>query len=287
MKIHELSGAELGMAIAGTTLAVRIFLFPVVASGQRSASRMAHLSPELKQLQAKYEGVSHNASVEQKRKMGEEVQALFKRYETNPIKSMTAPLIQLPFMMGMFFGLKKMPTYFPQEMAAGGMYWFTDLSVPDPTYILPGICFVSFLATVELGKEQMMASSPDSGANMVLFMRGLAFVMGGVCTTFDAGLVLYFTVTNVFTVGQIGLLKIPAVKKFFGIWDPPKPVPGQSASAGLFESANKLMAKAQGKPVDESSKMKQHNEMVEAQKRMQEMSRNRRERRRRAIRKDK
>lgn len=283
LKVQELTGAELGMAIVGTTLAVRVMLFPVVASGQKAASRMAHLSPELKQLQAKYENV-RNASLEQKQKMGEEMKALFKRYETNPFKSMTAPLIQLPVMMGMFFGLKKMPTYFPEEMATGGMYWFTNLAVPDPNYILPGICFITFVGTVELGKEQMMASSPDSGANMLMFMRGLSLLMGYVCTTFDAGLVLYFTVTNVFTVVQMGVLKVPAVKKYFGIWDPPKPIPGQ-VTPGLFEQGKKLIDRAQGKVVDENAKLRQHNEMVEAQKKMQEMSKRRRERRRASLRK--
>lgn len=288
LKIQELGGFEgqIGMAIIGSTLIMRVGLFPIVVLGQKAASRMAHLSPELQALQRRYEGV-RNATMEQKQKMGEEVNALFKRYETNPLKSMTAPFVQLPVMMGMFFGLKKMPDYFPEEFATGGMYWFTDLSVPDPTYILPAICMFSFGATVELGKEQMMAGNPAMAPKMLMFMRGLALLMGGVATTFPGGLVLYFTVTNAFTVVQSGILKIPAVKKATGIWDPPKPVPGMPKGETLTEAAKKLMDKAQGKVVDENQRMKLHNESVETRKRMADMSKQRKERRRRAIKKRK
>jgi len=286
LQVQELGGleGEIGIAIVGTTLALRVCLFPMVAQGQKAASRMAHLSPELKALQKKYEKVQ-GASMEQKQKMGEEVNLLFKKYDTHPLKSMTAPIIQLPFMMGMFFGLKKMPDYFPEEFASGGMYWLTDLSVPDPTYIMPAICMVSFAATVELGKEQMMASSPDSAPQMVMFMRGLAVMMGCVATTFPGGLVLYFTVTNTFTVCQIAVLKIPALKKALGIWDAPKAVPGAAPGETLTEMGRKLMDRAQGKVVDENVRMKQHNESIETRKRMTDMSKKRSERRRRSIKK--
>ncbi|CAB9528983.1 mitochondrial inner membrane protein (Partial), partial [Seminavis robusta] len=117
-KVQELSGVELGTAIMGTTLAVRLVLFPIVLSTQKSASRMAHVQPELEVLKHNFEKI-RNPTAEDKIQMGKKVQDLFRRYDVSPFRSMLMPFIQFPFFLGMFFGLKKMPDYFAAEMATG------------------------------------------------------------------------------------------------------------------------------------------------------------------------
>ena len=47
---HELSGWEYGWSIVGVTVLMRVGLFPVMVSTQRTTSRMAHLQPELTQM---------------------------------------------------------------------------------------------------------------------------------------------------------------------------------------------------------------------------------------------
>jgi YidC/Oxa1 family membrane protein insertase len=42
------------------------------------------------------------------------------------------------------------------SLAEGGTLWFTDLTVADPTYALPILAGVSFLATIELGAADGM-----------------------------------------------------------------------------------------------------------------------------------
>lgn len=55
------------------------------------------------------------------------------------------------------------PTHHPHPPAAqlpslteGGALWFTDLTVADPTYALPALAGLSFLATIELGAADGM-----------------------------------------------------------------------------------------------------------------------------------
>ncbi len=60
----------------------------------------------------------------------------------------------------------------------GGALWFTDLTVADPTYALPVLTSLTFLATVELGAaDGMQGQSADMLKNLKNFMRGLAVVM--------------------------------------------------------------------------------------------------------------
>ena len=285
--VQETFGIEpLAVAIIGTTLAVRIFMLPIVVSGQVSASRMAHVNPELMQIRKKFEKIA-DPSVEDKAKLGQQVRDLFSRYGVKPARSMIAPFIQFPFFMGMFFGLKKMPDYFPEEMANGGMLWFPDLTMPDPNYILPTICFFTFLGTVELGKDQMMASNPQNAPMMINVFRGMSLMMIPICVNFHTGMLCYWTVSNLFTLGQIAFLKVPFVKKAAGIWDAPKPVPGLTAvkDEGIMAAADNMLKQMQGKPTNEAGRLKQHNERIENKRKVQELSKNSRERRRRSIKK--
>lgn len=277
---------DLALAIIGTTLAARMVLLPIVVSGQVTTSRMAHVNPELMHIRNKFDKLA-DPTMEDKAKMGQQVRDLFKRYGVKPLRAMIAPFVQFPFFMGMFFGLKKMPDYFPEEMANGGMLWFPDLTMPDPNYILPAVCFFTFLATVEMGKDQMIASNPQNATMMINVFRGLSLMMIPICVNFHTGMLCYWTVSNLLTLGQIALLKIPAVRNAVGIWAPPKPVPGLTKfkDEGIMAAADNLVKQIQGKPTNEAGRLKQHNERIENKKKVQELSRNSRERRRRSIKK--
>lgn len=37
-----------------------------------------------------------------------------------------------------------------ESMKTGGLLWFTDLTVPDPYYVLPLLSCLSFMATIEV-----------------------------------------------------------------------------------------------------------------------------------------
>ena len=286
INVQEYFGVDLAIAIMGTTLAVRILMLPIVVSGQVSASRMAHVNPELMQIRKKYEKIA-DPTVEDKAKLGQQVRDLFTRYGVKPARSMIAPFVQFPFFMGMFFGLKKMPDYFPEEMAQGGILWFPDLTLSDPNYILPAICFFTFLGTVELGKDQMMASNPQNAPMMINVFRGMSLMMIPICVNFHTGMLCYWTVSNLFTLGQIGFLKLPFVKKAAGIWDAPKPVPGLTAvkDEGIMAAADTMLKQMQGKPTTDAAKLKQHNERIENKRKVQELSKSSRDRRRRSIKK--
>lgn len=127
---HDLSGIEYGWSIVGVTLIMRLALFPLMVSSQRTASRMAHLQPELTQMKQRYESIGTPTRQDQVQ-FSNQMKSLFKRYKVSPIGAIKAPLVQFPLFMGMFFGLKKMPGIYHDELATGGMLWFPDLTVPE------------------------------------------------------------------------------------------------------------------------------------------------------------
>lgn len=277
--VHEMSGLHYAGSIFATTILLRFAILPVAINAQRAASRMAHLQPELKLMKDRYEALGTPSQAEQKA-FADQMKGLFKKYEVKPFATFAAPLLQAPLFIGMFFGMKKMPDIFTEQMSTGGIMWFTDLTVPDPTYILPIVCGVSFLTTIEAGKDQMIDSNPQYGPVMVNAFRAMAVVMVPVITTFPAAMLCYWVPNNFFTLVQSVTLRNEFVRKQLGIWDRPKPVPGSNTDAGFQETMSNLMKKAQGEPTTEAEMLKRHNEEIEMKKRVKQMSKATRARRR-------
>lgn len=254
-------------AIGTTTLALRLFLFPLFVNGQRNSSRMGHMKPELDALKENLEKMGDKIDQASQVRHVQHTKALFKKYNCNPAWSIAAPLCSAPIFMSMFFGLRNATELFPDVLANGGMLWFPDLCVPDPYMILPVFSAATFLAMTEVGKEQMMASDPVRGRTMINAFRAMAVVMVPLTMNFNAGVFVYWTVNNTFSFLQAVVLKQPTVKRYFGIWDPPKPVPGQGGGS-IIDEIKGMMEKK--KPVEpnalDKDRVKAHNEIISQQK---------------------
>jgi len=268
--INETAGVSCySYSIVGTTLAARFLLFPLFVRGQRNSSRMAHCQPEFKKLMEQMDkGKGGKVDQAAQLRYTQQVKALFKKYDCSVTGSLIAPLASAPLFMSFFFGLKTAPEIFPELLATGGMLWFPDLTAPDPYLIMPVLSATTFLLMTEVGKEQMMASDPVKGKTMVNVFRALAVAMVPMTMNFNAAVFVYWTTNNSFSLLQSILLKQPIVKNAFGIWDPPKPIPGQEPK-NIFDEVKNLMNKKEKETnALAAERIKAHNEIVEQQKKV-------------------
>lgn len=65
------------------------------------------------------------------------LQNLMKEHDVSPFRPFLLPLIQMPFFLSMFSALRTFATTPVPQMKEGGFSWVTDLTLPDPYYILP------------------------------------------------------------------------------------------------------------------------------------------------------
>ena len=254
-------------AIGATTLAFRMALLPLFISGQRNSSRMGHLQPELKVMKDQLEKMGDKIDQATQLRYSQQTRALFRKYDCNPLISILAPLASAPIFMSMFFALRNAPEVFPELLSTGGLLWFTDLTAPDPYCIMPLFSAATFLGMTEVGKEQMMASDPARGRVMVNAFRALAVAMVPLTMNFNAAVFVYWTTNNTWSFVQAMVLKQPMVKKHFGIWDPPKPVPGQP-TGNLFDEIKNLTKKKEKEAPNAwaEDRIKAHNDIIEQQK---------------------
>jgi len=225
-------------AIAVGTVVIRTMLFPVVVLAQRNAAVLYNQMPQMTRLQtlmteARKEGDQIKAA-----RYSQEMMLFMKEKKCNPLKNMIVPLFQAPIFISCFLGLRKMAEYPIESMKEGGLWWFTDLTVPDPYYILPIITAATLAATIELGTDNARAQTMGM---MRYVLRAVPIVIFPFTIHFPGAILCYWCCTNFISLAQVGILKIPKVRKFFKIEQmvkhPPKAIAPKEGFVQGFKSS--------------------------------------------------
>ena len=186
--IFSVAGIEsYGIAIIVLTVIIKMIFYPLTVKQVKSMKAMQELQPKIKKLQEKYKNDPKRLQLE----MGN----LYKTAGVNPLAGCLPLLVQMPFLMGMFYAL--------QSLDYGGdptFLWIKNLSNPDPFYILP---VLSALSTFIVQKQ---TASSSGSAQMQMQMKIMSIVMplfiGWISCNFAAGLVIYWIVNNVMQILQ-------------------------------------------------------------------------------------
>ena len=194
-----------GLAIVAFTILMRLILFPLAHTSFKSMAKMKKLQPEMQRLKETYP--------DDRKKMQQELMALYKREGANPIAGCLPLIVQIPI----FFSLYKV-LFCTIEMYHAPFYgWIHDLSAPDPLGILTLFGIIpwnvpAFLSIVNIGilpifmgftmwLQQKLNPAPTDPMQAKIF-KFLPFVFTFILAGFAAGLVLYWSVNNILSIAQ-------------------------------------------------------------------------------------
>jgi YidC/Oxa1 family membrane protein insertase len=116
---------------------------------------------------------------------------LYKQEGVNPLGGCLPTLVQLPILWALY----SLFAYAIELRHAPFVLWIQDLSAKDPTYVTP------ILMTASMVLQQRMTPQVGDPAQRRMFML-MPFIFGFMFMSFPAGLVLYWLVNNVLTIGQ-------------------------------------------------------------------------------------
>ena len=140
------------------TVIVRILVFPLVIIAQKNVARLNNHMPQMQTLQEKMSDARRRGDLYESAALGGEMQKMMKEKNINPIKNVIPIAFQMPIFMSMFIGLRGMANLPLESMMSGGIYWFHDLTVPDPYYILPALTAATLFLQLRLGADGMTTS---------------------------------------------------------------------------------------------------------------------------------
>ncbi|CAI7842940.1 unnamed protein product, partial [Closterium sp. NIES-54] len=225
--VHDVAGLPWWLSIAAATVGIRLILLPAFVYQVRSTVKMALIKPEMERLLNKVKAAGYDT--EAVAHYNGKMQALLKKHNTTPFAPLLGIFLQAPIFIGFYFAITGMAEHMP-SFTTGGAFWFTDLTTPDTTYLLPLMSSAGILAAVELNAAEGMEGAPNA-AQMKWFMRGLAVTMVPLTVTFPKAVFCYWITTNVFSLVQGLGLKRPGVRKALGI--PTLKPPSSNASPGV------------------------------------------------------
>ncbi|WOH18751.1 membrane protein insertase YidC [Paenarthrobacter sp. GOM3] len=235
------------LSIIGLVLVIRAALIPVFVKQIKAQRGMQLLQPDLKKLQAKYKGKTDQLS---RQAMAQEQMAMYKKHGTNPFSACLPMLIQMPFFFALFQVLSGISNAKNAGNGIGAMsaqqvLEFDESSIfgaPLSSALLHGgagnvsvvvlsiIMIVAMTASQFITQKQIMAKNMSEEAmaspfmrqqKMMLYILPLVFGIGGI--NFPIGVLIYWTTTNLWTMGQ----------QFFVIRR--MPTPGSPAAKALEE----------------------------------------------------
>lgn len=230
--------------IAIATVILRSLIFPLVVVSQRNAAKMNNYMPQLQVLQMKMTEARNSGDQINAARYSQEMVMFMKEKELSPLRNIVVPFAQAPIFISMFIGLRRMANLPVDSLREGGLAWFTDLTLADPYYLLPIITSCTMLATIELGTDGARLSSQNMQA-MKYVLRALPFVIFPFTMNFPAAILCYWVSTNLFSLVQVGFLRVPAVRDYFKI-DPlikhkPETLPKKKGAVEGFKESWKNM----------------------------------------------
>ncbi len=185
-----------GVSIILMTFTVRLAILPLTFKGIKAMQRLQQLQPEIKRIQERYR--------DDRQRMQEELLRFYREQRVNPLGSCLPLLLQIPFFISLFYLLRS--SEFRAEIRGNESFLFIpDLSerLTDRPLLL-AIMIALYVAT-QLGASAVTAVSADPAQRRIMFALPLVFAV--FIVNFEAGLILYWITTNVWTIGQQLLVK--------------------------------------------------------------------------------
>ncbi|MGL4912599.1 MAG: YidC/Oxa1 family membrane protein insertase [Romboutsia sp.] len=193
-----------GLSIILFTIFVKVLLLPLTIKQTKSTKAMQDIQPKLQELQEKYKNKPE--------KQQQEIMNLYKEAKINPLAGCLPLLIQMPILFGLYAVLRDPVAYgvFANEAAFQNadmvFLWVKNLTEPD--YILAIISG----ATTFVMQMLMMPKDQQQGS-----MKIMTYVMSAMMLywgfMFPAGLTLYWTAGNIFSIAQHYLIMNPLKAK--------------------------------------------------------------------------
>ena len=243
------------LSIVGLVIIIRTVMIPLFFKQIRASRGMQMIQPELQAIQKKYKNKKDPASREA---MSRETMALYKKHGTNPFSSCMPVLLQAPIFFALFRVLNSLSKIANGDMdpigpinqvvaqAAesstlfGAPLSFTFLHEPTSvnTKVVAGVLIVAMAATQFLTQRQLTMKNMPKAAlegpmmqtqKIMLYM--LPVIMGISGVNFPIGVLIYWTTTNLWSMGQ----QFYTIRKM--------PAPGSQAEKLLNERKARKAAK--------------------------------------------
>ncbi len=192
-----------GISIMIFTVFIKLAMFSLSSKSHRAMKKIKELAPEIERIKTLYK--------DDKTKIHQETLALYKQKKVNPLSGCLPVILQIP----VFFSLYKV-LYITIEMRHAKFFgWIKDLSAQDPTNVfnlfgllsftppnfLPHIGAWPIIMAITMFIQQRLNPKP-ADPTQALFMSFMPLIFLFMFSSFPAGLLIYWSWSNILSICQ-------------------------------------------------------------------------------------
>lgn len=186
--VHSYIG-NWGWAIVVLTILINLAMFPLRHKSVVSMKKMQELQPQMKAIQDRY--AKYKITDPERQKMNTEVMELYKTKGVNPASGCVPMLLTMPFL----FAFYAMLSVAIEIRGAHFFGWIHNLSAPDPLFITPVL-----MGVAQFWQTKMTPTTADPTQQKIMMFMPIMFTF--MSLSFPSGLVIYWLVSTVWTIGQ-------------------------------------------------------------------------------------
>ncbi|MFD1017603.1 membrane protein insertase YidC [Thalassobacillus hwangdonensis] len=192
--IAELFNENYGIAIILITLVIRIILLPFMMKNYKRSremrGKMEAIKPEMDTIQKKLKEVK---DPEEKRKIQQEMMALYQTHGVNPLNMGCLPLLlQMPVLMGFYYAIRG-----SEEIATHSFLW---LNLGEPDILMAVIAGILYFVQYRVSLRDMPIAQQGQMKLLGLMSPIMIFIFS---LNAPAALPLYWTVSGTFLILQM------------------------------------------------------------------------------------
>ena len=204
-KLHGVLG-NWGWAIVALVVLLKAAFYWLNAKAYASMAKMKAVNPRIREMRERLK--------DKPQQMQQEMMKIYREEKINPMGGCFPILIQIPVFIALYWVLLSSV----EMRGAPWILWITDLSQPDPYFIL-----LLIMTATSLLQTWLNPTPPDPLQAKMMWIMPLMFSV--MFFFFPAGLVLYWVTNNILSIAQqwfinkrLGVLVTPSnpIKLFFG-----------------------------------------------------------------------
>jgi YidC/Oxa1 family membrane protein insertase len=178
-----------GWSIIALTVMINLVMFPLRHKSVVSMRKMQEIQPQVKAIQDRYSKLKMSDPARQK--MNVELMNLYRERGVNPASGCVPMLLTMPVLFA-FYGMLSVAI---ELRGAPFMGWIKDLSTYDPWFVTPIV-----MGATQFVQQRMTPATGDPAQQRMMMFMPLIFMTMFIWA--PSGLVLYWTVSNLWAIGQ-------------------------------------------------------------------------------------
>ena len=172
-----------GWSIVLVTITIKALLYWPSAVSYRSMAKLRKLQPKMNTIKERFK--------DDRQKVGQAMMELYKKEGVNPLGGCLPILLQIPVFIALYWVLLESV----ELRQAPFIFWIHDLAIKDPFYVLPIIMGSSMIL-----QQRLSPAPPDPVQAKMMMLLPIVFTF--LFANFPSGLVLYWVVNNLVSIGQ-------------------------------------------------------------------------------------